>query len=101
MTRILGIDFSVVPERGWRVGGTESELLKDLLLQRAALVDGEEVAIFAIRIDDPIGVDRGGVDTPFETERMIRDARNRSIWIPGAALGVRIFILPLNRQGRA
>src|SRR5204863_1374943 len=59
------------------------------------------VAVFTIRIDDAIGIDRSSVDTPFEGVGMIRDARYRPVWIASAALGVRVLELPFDSQSWA
>src|SRR4029079_11925992 len=71
---VLRVDLAVVADRRRRVRRAEGELLEDLLLQRAALVQREEPAVLAVRVDDAVGVDDERVDAPLEAERMVADA---------------------------
>src|SRR5262249_56408510 len=45
---------------------------KDLLLEGATLVDGVDVAVLAVGVDDPVAVDRRGVDAPLEAVGVVR-----------------------------
>lgn len=93
---VLRVDPAVAADRRRGVGGAEGELLEDLLLQRAALVDGEKVAVFAVRIDDAVAVDDEGVDAPLEAERVIADAGDVAEGVAGAAQGIGVLIAPLD-----
>src|SRR3954452_22175594 len=98
MSRILGINSSVESDRGWRVSRSEGELLEDLLLQRAIGIDRIEVSIFAVSVDDPVGVDGHRIDAPFKAGWMIADTRNRAVWLASATQLVCILETPLNVQ---
>ena len=75
--------------------------MKDLLLQRAALVNRKQVSVFTVRINNAVGVNRRAVDTPFESVGMIRDAGDRPVGVSCAAQGVCVLELPLDPQSWA
>src|SRR5919204_4178178 len=63
---VLGVDLPVAGERQRCVRGAERESQEDVLLQCSALIDRVEVAVFAVRVNDAVRVDRGRVDAPLE-----------------------------------
>src|SRR5207248_6653064 len=96
MTRVLRVDLAVAADRGRRVGRADGELLEDVLLLRAALIDRVEVAVLAVRIDDARCIDHEGVDAPLEALRMVADAGDVAVRVARAALGIRVLIAPLD-----
>src|SRR5438034_6245960 len=75
-------------------------MLEDLLLECAALVDGEEITILAVSIDDAVSINSRRIDAPFERVGMVRNACYRPVWIASAALRVGVLELPLDREVR-
>src|SRR5258706_10673123 len=92
---VLRVDLAVAADRRRGVGRAEGELLEDLLLQRAALVESEQVSVFAVRKDDAVTVDDEGVDAPLEAVRVIADAGDVAELVAGAGQRVGVLIAPL------
>ena len=106
MAGILRVDLAISSQGSGSICGAKRELLEDLLLQRAALIDRKQIAIFAIGKDDSIRINHWSVDAPLEAERMIRYARYGAVRISPAALSVGVLEAPLDihqtvRAGRA
>src|SRR5260370_7050800 len=98
MPCVLRVNLSICANRNGSVGGTERELLEDLLLEGAPLVDCEKVAILAIAVDDAVCVDGRSVDTPLERVGMIGDAGDGPIRFAAAAQRVGVLKPPLDLQ---
>ena len=71
MTCILRVDSSVSGDRGWCIRCPHSQLLEDLLFQSPTLVNGKEVAVLVISVDNTVAVSRHTVDAPLKAIRVI------------------------------
>src|ERR1051326_121974 len=100
MSGVLRIDAAGVVDRRRRVRGAESELLEEALLQRAALVDRVEIAVFAVRVDHAVRVDDEGIHAPLESFRVIAHARHVAVRVARAAQRVRVLEAPLDAEVR-
>src|SRR5436853_3337514 len=66
MAGVLRVDLAIRAERGRRVGRAQRQLLEDFLAQSASVIDGKQVAIFAVGIDQALRINRKLVDAPLE-----------------------------------
>src|SRR6185503_15218336 len=100
VTCVLRIDLPVPPERRRRVGRAESQLLKDLLLQSPTLIDGKEIPVLVVGINNAVRVDRHRVHTPLKAVRMIVNARHVTKGVTTATERVRVLEPPLDTHVR-
>ena len=71
VTCILRVDPSVSGDGGWCIRRPHGQLLEDLLLQSPTLVDGIEVAVLAISVDNPVSIRGHTIDAPLKAIRVI------------------------------
>ena len=93
---VLCIYLSVGPDGQRCVRRAERKLQELFLLERAALIDGEDVAVLAVGVNHPVTIYAEGVDAPLEAVRVIINARHRPIRLPRATERVRVLEFPLD-----
>src|SRR5262249_2536691 len=103
---VLRIDLAVRPDRKRCVRRAERQVEEDVRLQRAALIDGVQIAIFAVRVDDPVHVHDGCIDAPLEPDVRplvtggVGPTGDRAIGVARAFLVVGVLELPFNAEAR-
>ncbi len=75
-----------------------SQLLQKFRIQRAALIDDVEVAVFTVRVDQAILVNHRSVDAPLEAVRVVRYATDGTVRVARTAQRVGVLELPLHGQ---
>jgi len=93
---VLCVYLSVGPDGQRCIRRAQSKLEKLFLLERAALVEGEDVAILAVRVNHPVTIYAESVYTPLEAMRVIVNARHRPIRLARATECVSVLEFPLD-----
>ena len=90
-TIVLCVDQAVRTDRQRCIGCADGEIQEEALVERAIRVDGIDVPVFTVGVNNTPGVDRGGVDAPFEAVGVrVGNARDGSVRSTAAAIGFRI-----------
>src|ERR1051326_6062616 len=93
---VLRVYPSVGPD-GYRcISRAQRKLEKLFLLERAVLIDGEDVAVLAVRVNHSVTIYAESIDTPLEPMRVIINARHRPIRLARATERVSVLVSPLD-----
>ena len=96
MPVVLCIYLTVGPDGERCVSSAQRKLQKLFLLECAALVDGEDVAVLTVRVDHPVTIYAESIDAPLEAIWVIINSRHRPIRLSGATERVRVLEFPLD-----
>src|SRR5262249_2127870 len=98
LAEVLRVDAPVLVDGDRRVRRADRLAEEEALRRLAALMDGVENTVLAVGIDDAVRVDRGCVESPLETVRVVDNAVDRAVGVSRTAARVRAREVPLGDE---
>src|SRR5437867_3323128 len=95
---VLRVDLSVRADREWRVGSADRQVREYLVDEIAIAIDDVQVAVFAVREDGSVNVNRRRVHTPLESMRVVSSARQRAVGVSLTTVRVGVLKSPVDLQ---